>query len=410
MSNGHSLPECRVDSKTVTNELEIEAKTLVENFFKAGVKHSKTKSRSKNCSILHVMIESYGCTADASYLSNGLLSATDALAALPKILKNPQGTSRFGILYHYSSLVNWNLPQTVVIPQEVFYKIHEMRDIYLDLQTDLEHPALQSEAYFGDRARARLAIISFEQKRKNLVRNWKLERKPKRLQDTELYSQMAEAKLKTNRLMRRYEFIARIKAMKREWTRSSNPGITKDTREFVWECGKVQGGKILKKLANYTRLTFGAGFEAYEVEWQSPLTTSPNAFKKMIGQPKSTMNFIQIDRPVDGKKRRIKEEDEKKDGGFFDFRLVDAKVYVIGWKISCVWEGKPEPGPLIQLDDGEPNFILSDRFSVTLDTSYPARWRCKVLFVFQLSYNFPDLKLDQRNPEPDLDELYSVRD
>lgn len=91
----------RINGQIVTDKLEIEAKALVESFFQTGASHSTAKSRSKNCSMMHVMIETYGCSPDAKYLSNGLLSAKDALGALPKILANPQGTSRIAILYHY---------------------------------------------------------------------------------------------------------------------------------------------------------------------------------------------------------------------------------------------------------------------------------------------------------------------
>ncbi|KAE9404711.1 hypothetical protein BT96DRAFT_403700 [Gymnopus androsaceus JB14] len=92
---------CQIESKTVTEKLEVEAKTLVENFFKAGAGHSNSETRSKNCSMMHVMIETYGCSPNAAHLSKGLLSPTDALAALPKILEKPKGTPRIGILYHY---------------------------------------------------------------------------------------------------------------------------------------------------------------------------------------------------------------------------------------------------------------------------------------------------------------------
>ncbi|KAJ3817030.1 hypothetical protein F5880DRAFT_1605585 [Lentinula raphanica] len=44
---------CRVNDKSKTDKVEVEAQTLVENFFKTGAAHSSAKSRSKNCSILH---------------------------------------------------------------------------------------------------------------------------------------------------------------------------------------------------------------------------------------------------------------------------------------------------------------------------------------------------------------------
>ncbi|KAF8829952.1 hypothetical protein HHX47_DHR2000189 [Lentinula edodes] len=393
---------CQVDDKSVTDKAEVEAQALVENFFKAGAGHSNVKSRSKSCSILHVMIETYGCSADASYLSNGLLSPKDALAALPKIMKDPKGTPRIGILYHYSTLKHCKLPRSVTVHSDVFAKIHEMRELYFDLQTYLEHPAFQSEFYTRDAERVRSAIRAFDKKRKNLVRNLKLDRKQKRLQDTELYAQIAEAKIKAEALMRRHEFIAGVKALSRKAPRSSNLG-TKDSLSFFWECGKT-GGRVKKKMRYYTEVTFGPGFDAYEAEWESPLVTPLNPFmKKFIrSEHPEQMNFVRIDpEEVDGKKGRLEEEGDDRE--FFNFRLAGGKVYVIGWTLSCVWDGKAEPGPVIQLDDGESNFILSDRFSVKLDTSRPGRWHCKVTFVFQSSYNFPDLKLEQRNiPEPDI--------
>ncbi|KAJ3899478.1 hypothetical protein F5879DRAFT_509019 [Lentinula edodes] len=88
------------------------------------------------------------------------------------------------------------------------------------------------------------------------------------------------------------------------------------------------------------------------------------------------MNFVRIDpEEVDGKKGRLEEEGDDRE--FFNFRLAGGKVYVIGWTLSCVWDGKAGPGPVIQLDDGESNFVLSDRFSVKLDTSRPGKWHCK---------------------------------
>ncbi|KAJ3800629.1 hypothetical protein GGU11DRAFT_372615 [Lentinula aff. detonsa] len=348
------------------------------------------------------MIETYGCTADASYLSNGLLSPNDALAALPKILTDPKGTPRIGILYHYSSLKGCNLSRSVTVHSDVFAKIHEMRDIYDDLQTYLEHPAFQAEYYIRDAERVRSAIRAFEKKRKNLVRNLKLDRKSKRLQDTDLYAQIAEAKNKAEALMKRHEFIAGVKAMPRKVSRTSNLGA-KDSLIFFWEGGKV-GGRLKKKMKHYSEVTFGPGFDAYEAEWESPLVTPLNPFMKKFSRSDhpDQMNFIRIDpEEVNGEKGRVGDGNDKE---FFNFRLAGGKVYVIGWTLSCIWDGKAEPGPVIQLDDGENNFMLSDRLSVKLDTSRPTKWHCRITFVFQSKYMFPDLKLDQRNiSEPDID-------
>ncbi|KIK53474.1 hypothetical protein GYMLUDRAFT_937449 [Collybiopsis luxurians FD-317 M1] len=401
---------CQIDDKSITKKHEIEAQTLVENFFKASGTQSKVKSQSKNCSILHVMIETYGCSADASYLSNGLLSPQDALAALPKLLANPKGTPRIGILYHYSSLINCNLPRRVTVHRDVFAKIHEMRDMYLDLQTYLEHPALQSDAYAIRVKSIRSAIAAFQTQRKNLVRKLTLEKK---VQDTDIYVQMVEAKLKADGMMKCYDFIAGVKGMDKARKRSVKPGpggtgVKENNRNtFVWECGKV-GGKFKKKLANYNQVVFGAGFEAYELEWESPLTTPPNPLKKMIGKVgyPEHMNLVRIDpEEMGGKKGRVPEEGEEVDGGFFNFRLAGGRMFVVGWILSCVWDGKPDPGPVIELDDeGDNNFILSDRFTVKLDTSRPTRWKCKVTFVFQAHHQFPDLKLEEKNSfkEPDM--------
>ncbi|KAJ4490733.1 hypothetical protein J3R30DRAFT_129345 [Lentinula aciculospora] len=251
-----------------------------------------------------------------------------------------------------------------------------MRGIYLDLQTYLEHPALQSEFYTRDAERVRSAIRAFDKKRKNFVRNLKLDLMPKRLQDTEIYAQIAEAKIKAEALMKRHEFIAGVKAKPRKVSRTSNLGA-KESLSFVWECGRV-GGRLKKKLKYCTEVTFGPGFDAYEVDWESPVVTPLNPFMRRFGRLENLeqMNFVRIDpEEVDGKRGRLEEEGNNRD--LFNFRLAGGKVYVIGWTLSCVWDGKAEPGPIIQLDDGENNFILNDRFNVKLDTSRPTRWHCK---------------------------------
>ncbi|KAJ3965853.1 hypothetical protein EV361DRAFT_617252 [Lentinula raphanica] len=347
------------------------------------------------------MLETYGCSADASYLSSGLLSPQDALAALSNILTDPKGTPRYGILYHYSSLDRCKLPRTVTVQSDVFSKIHELRDAYQDLQMYLKHPALQTEHYTWDVNAVRSAIRAFENKRKNLVRNLKLEPRPKRLQDTELYTQVLDAKIKAETLIRRHEFIAGVKGMSRKVSRSSNLG-TKGSLIFSWECGKV-GGRLKKKWRNYSEVTFGPGYDANEVEWETPLVNPLNPVVKKLFQPEypDQMNFILIDPDeVNGKKcRRLGEGEDK----FFNYRLSGYKVYVIGWTLSCTWDGKAEPGPVIQLDDGD-NFILSDRFSVRLDTSRRTSWHCRVTYVLQSRNQFPDLNLEERNfAEPSLD-------
>ncbi|KAF5378905.1 hypothetical protein D9757_008708 [Collybiopsis confluens] len=381
---------CQVDDKSSSDKYEIEAQTLVENFFKAAGRHSTVKSRSKNCSILHVMIETYGCSADASYLSNGLLSPQDALAALPKLLTNPKGTPRMGILYHYSLL-----PRRLTVHRDVFAKIHEMRDIYLDLQTYLEHPALQSEFYTLYVKSIRSAVTAFQNQRKDLVQKLTLAR---RAQDAELYVQMTEAKMRAEIMLSNYDFIAGVKGnMSREWKRTVKMGV-KDKHTFIWECGKV-AGTVKKRLEHRTLVILGAKYEAYDVEWESPLTIPPNALKKIIGRTGSPdhMNFVRIDPEENGgKPGRVHDEGEEPGKGFFNFQLAGGKIYVVGWKLSCVWDGKVEPGPLIELDEADNNFILSDRFSVKLDTSRPAQWHCKVTYVYQAHHQFPDLKLEEK--------------
>ncbi|KAE9404710.1 hypothetical protein BT96DRAFT_916600 [Gymnopus androsaceus JB14] len=270
-----------------------------------------------------------------------------------------------------------------------------MRDIYFELLTYLFHPALQSDSYTKDAERVSSVTRSFEQKRKNLIRNLNLDRKVKRLEDTEIYAELSQAKDKAEALMRRYEFIRGVKNMSREWSCLNPAGVGgSDTKQyFVWECGKV-GGKFKKKMAQYNLVSFGAGFEAYEAEWESPVTTLPSPLRKAFWRPRPPphMNFVRSDSDP--------ELDTSTGGGSYNFRLTGGKVYVIGWKLSCVWDGvsrKPETAPVIHLDDGDDNFILSDRFSVRLDTSRPTSWHCWVTFVFQSSYRFPDLKLEQRN-------------
>lgn len=214
--------------------------------------------------------------------------------------------------------------------------------------------------------------------------------------------------------MRRYDFIRSVKTMSREWTCTSAIGIggNDSTKEsFIWECGKV-GGKFKKTVNEYKLVTFRGGFEAYEAEWNSPLTIPPSPLRKMIRRPRPPpqMNFVRIDpeEEVNAQKSRLEDVvDSESDSdlesmgsgpGSYTFRLTGGKVYIVGWKLSCIWDGynrKSESGPMISLDDGDNNFILSDRFSVKLDTSRPARWHCKVTFVFQSSCNFPDLQIEQ---------------
>jgi len=387
---------CKINEETITESLEREVVALVDRYFKGGIKILDIEKQTTSFSLLSVIVDTEGCSADPSSVFS--VAVADAPQTLSKVLKNAPGVPRIAFLYHYSSLDSCNLSRRVDVPKDMFDRARIMRSLYAYLQACLLHPALQEFPF--DRRTIFAVLKHFEEQRKSVVED------DNKKKINALQRDLNSSKDKADALIRRYDFIRIVLDMDKDIV-SHPPSVVNGLQFYRWDCGKTGAAKKLTALKAYNLVSFEPSYKAFELEWQSPVTDGSSTLRQLLGGPslRDTMSFnTQSSDTVlppltppspKGLKRLSKprlpeERPETEDPGTFTFCLKDHKpVYILGWSISCYWpEGKAEP--TIEVDHPT-NHIFSDRLSISIDNSRSTRWHCKVTFVIKSSYNFPDL-------------------
>ncbi|KAJ6486443.1 hypothetical protein C8R47DRAFT_523013 [Mycena vitilis] len=283
----------------------------------------------------------------------------------------------------------------------MFDRARLMRGTYAYLQASLLHPALQEFPYNHRTINA--VLKRFEDQRKSMVQ---IATDDQRKKIDALQRDLTSSKDKADALIRRYDFIRIVSAMNKGIV-SHPPTLVNGLHFYRWDCGKTGALKKVTELKEYNLVCFEPSYKAFELEWQSPVTDGAPALLNWLGLPSArenmtfdTRNSANILPPLPppsskGHKLSKVRHAERPSGGppntdTFSFCLADHKpVYILGWSISCYWpEGKAEP--TIEVDHPS-NHILSDRLSISVDTSRSTQWHCKVTFVIRSSNNFPDL-------------------
>lgn len=300
------------------------------------------------------------------------------------------------------------LSPRVDVGKDMFDKASLMRGMHTYLRVCLQHPALKE--FHSECARIRAALERFENQRASVLQIGKDDKKAKDI-DT-LQRDLAKSKGTADALIRRYDLIRIVTRMDKGI--DSRPPILVDGLYFYrWDCGKTGATKKLTELKAYNLVSFEPGaYKAFELEWQSPVTEGSSTLhnfklstfggttprEKITFQTQSSGEVLPRPPPPPSPSKKLLklpppgQQPEAKDPGVFDFRLTDHQpVYILGWTLSCYWpEGPGKSEPTIEVDHPT-NHIFSDRFVVSVDNSRSARWHCKVIFVIQSAYNFPDL-------------------
>ncbi|KAF9270876.1 hypothetical protein L218DRAFT_63219 [Marasmius fiardii PR-910] len=417
---------CRVKENVTSDSHETVAKAHIEKLMSVGVSEGDRKAESKECALLHVVIDTRGCSPELSSLASlsDINSLAETLKSLTQSTKNPPGTPFTALLHHYRyyvlatskikthhgscSTLNPNIlpPRLDGVHATIFAKAREMREFYAHLQAFLIHPALRN--FKSDRNNINKALKSFELARRTLfLRPSRSKSEP---DHESIYKELKGLIDRSAILDSRYEFIRTVKNMDCS-IRSFVP--TGNSCTYKWECGKT-GGKVTDNVCGFKVMEYGSGYKAYEVTWSASVTALSKGrmlLKKLQvggGGDAQYMEFRVIptkEVPSPPVIPRIKGhgifavpyngssgDNEIDDGERFLYRMVGGPVFIIGWTLACEWEGSHDNRPLIKVP-GEKNFILSDHASICLDMSKSSRWTCQVTFVFQCSFNFPDLNL-----------------
>ncbi|KAJ7506612.1 hypothetical protein B0H11DRAFT_237347 [Mycena galericulata] len=393
-----------MNEETVTDSHEKEAAALVDKYFKGAIKIGDISSETTSFSLLSVIVDTEGCSADPSNVFS--VAVQDAPKALTTVLKNAPGVPRVAQLYHYSSVKSCKLSPRVDVHKDMFKRASLMRVMYTHLQACLLHPALQ-EFYFDCRT-IRAVLKRFEDQRRSIVQVSNDDKRAKSV-DT-LQRDLAKSKDKADALIRRYDFIRIVTRMDKGIV-SHPPTLVNGLYFYRWDCGKTGAAKKVTELKAYNLVSFEPGaYRAFELEWQSPVTNGSSTLRQLLNitTPREDITFdtqssgdvLPAPPPPPSPRSKLvkprspvqQPDGTPEDPGVFHFRLTDHKpVYILGWTLSCYWpEGKGKSEPTIEVDHPT-NCILSDRLVVSVDNSRSARWHCKVTFVIKSSYNFPDL-------------------
>ncbi|KAJ7629594.1 hypothetical protein B0H17DRAFT_545680 [Mycena rosella] len=396
---------CKINEETVTESLEKKILALVDRYFQGGIKIIDITQETTSFSLLSVIVETEGCSADPASVFS--VAVEDAPKTLSKVLKNAPGVPRVAFLYHYSSLDSCNLSLRVDVRKKLFDRARAMRDMYADLQASLLHPALRE--FHSDCRTIRAVLKRFEDQRKSILQIGKDDKKAKNIDA--LQRDLTSSKNKAMWLIRRYEFIRIVMDMDKNII-SHPPALVDGLHFYQWDCGKTGATRKVTELKAYNLVAFEMSHKAFELEWQSPVTNGSSALRHLLGgpSPRETMAFSTQSSaavlppspsppsPKGGPGKLLKlrppgpqpEGTDDSDPGTFTFTLTDHQpVYILGWSMSCYWpEGKA--APTIEVDHPS-NYIFSDRLSISVDNSRSTRWHCKVTFVIQSSYKFPDL-------------------
>ncbi|KAL0575371.1 hypothetical protein V5O48_006602 [Marasmius crinis-equi] len=395
---------CQVNEKGTSETFEAAAKAHVEKVITFGGSKDEGTTEARNCTLLHVVIDTRGCESP-ELISLGSMgdfrSVAKTIQSLAKSTRKAAGTPLVAVLNHYSTL-HTTIPRRIEgIHSTVFTRAREMRELYTHLQAFLIHPALRT--FEGDRTKINKALKTFEAARRTFLLQ-QLNKTKSDKEYEEIYKELKNLKDRSFTLDSRYEFIRSVKNMDRSIRKlpSGNSGT------FRWVCGKT-GGKVKEVAGGCQVVSFGPGYKAYEVTWTSPMTNVSKTellfqkFGKTGAEQHVEFKVLpraDVPNPPEIPKSKkhglfaVPYNDAEGSGSQerFTFQMVGSPVFIIGWTLLCEREGGSQNEPLIQLQD-EQNCILSDHLSIRLDTSRPAKWTSQVTFVYQISYDFPDLNL-----------------
>jgi hypothetical protein len=274
------------------------------------------------------------------------------------------------VLYSSTLSESFQVFQQVDVQQDTFDNAHKMRELHAAIQSSMLHPALRE----WDRKAARGAQAKFERERRNLV--YTSNDAAREEISKSVHNDLRHAKDLIDNLIDKYKFIRDIMEKKYELKVDTPRGSGKRLRI---RCGLIKdpSGKNPILLQR-----------AYEADWMTPTYKPSSLFDSGVSINFGTKNDKNSVRPYE-------ESDSEESPTViksFDYYAKANSLYVIGWKLSCDWEGQKEPKVVVD----QPNYgILSSRLSIHLTRSQRASWRCMVTYVRQDDYYFPDLNLEE---------------
>ena len=94
---------CRMNEKASSESFEVAAKAHVEKLVTLGGSKGEGVAESKDCTLLHVVVDTRGCSPELSSLGsmNDFQSVAETLKTLAHSTKNAPGTPFNALLYHY---------------------------------------------------------------------------------------------------------------------------------------------------------------------------------------------------------------------------------------------------------------------------------------------------------------------
>ncbi|KAL0954734.1 hypothetical protein HGRIS_003687 [Hohenbuehelia grisea] len=372
---------CMVRDLTNIESAEIEAKAMVGDFFGLGGRRSESMQQSDKCSFLHATVDTWGYPTAEVHVP--ALSMDKAFETLQHIRSNPLGTPRLAILRHYSRLEHCALSPHVSTPRKAFDDVYRMRQIYSKLQVALVHPALQE--YRAARRAIQSSMEEFSNKRLVILRDttWNEKRR------AEILSQLREAQSSADNLRWRYNFILNVRRSSRkiECRRQADG-------RYKWECGIMGIAEGRLTLNSKRTVTLPNMKKAFEVDWTSPPTKRSILGSFFAGEPQAmellTEPAVSATVYAGPSGRSIPPRQPESFDSTFTRRLVDVKMYIVGWTLSCQWnEKKPPEIKVVSKDNG----LLKSGLKIELDNSATTTWHCRVTYVLHDKYNFPDLHL-----------------
>ncbi|THV03102.1 hypothetical protein K435DRAFT_962632 [Dendrothele bispora CBS 962.96] len=370
-----------INAETVTAAHESEAEALVEGYLKGGIKLADLKKRSEQCSLLNVVVDARGCSIDPNKIFS--VTVENAKDELARLIEKAPGVPRVAYLYHYSGLKSCHLSPRLNVLKDMFEKAHTMRQIYSYLQACLLHPAFKT--FFWRSRSIHSALTNFEKKRRNLVPIMKDGDNTRdfRTKFDPLYKELNAANEKAYTLIRRFNFINLVKDMNKD----------------------IEGREKFSKLQEYKLVSFDSeNYKAYELKWESPLTSGTGALLRAFGPPPRQVISFQtkadrapplVNTPDPSPSRLHKNPpasvaNQEKESATFNYCLENHEpVLILGWSIWCYWPEKRKE-PALEVN-GSDNCILLDHLELSVDDSVATRWHCTVTFVIKSAHNFPGL-------------------
>ncbi|KAJ7739885.1 hypothetical protein B0H16DRAFT_1568184 [Mycena metata] len=376
---------CQTHEEKATHGLELKAEAYVRNYVNAKGAVDKSQTAANNFSVHNVILLTEGCTVDPRILSGDLSDINKTLSYL-NVSEN-LGLRRVAYLYHYSAL-SYNLSPRVDVPLHMFTRARRLRDMYTHLQNRLLHPAVPESTVIIR------ALENFRSLRRLLVQMGG-HKKPS---IDRLQQDLESAKDVADTFIRRYKFICTL--MKMNGIAGDLPAPTGNGWIlYGWKSGTLGGGP--QTGSNPSKSVFSdTAQEIFELEWSSP----PIEGTYLRSQKDMTLSThlgpgpaLPPARNIGGLQRLFKRTKKETGQGTFTLSLRNHEpIYIVGWHISghCP-DGVDAPKiPVAH----KSHTILSDKLKITVDTTREThKWVCRVAFVKQSSYNFPNLGLSARS-------------